>query len=105
MSLGDCKAPGAVVDGWWVAWRVGHDLISLLGPGLGILMKYGQGAGRGQWGHGRKPACGGVRRRRRSGEAQGFILYLTKARLLPVRFRPPIAGVVGRWLEAAGGVL
>jgi hypothetical protein len=31
MSLGDCKAPGAVMDGFWVARRVGHGLISPLG--------------------------------------------------------------------------
>jgi hypothetical protein len=32
MSLGDCKAPGAVMDGFCVARRVGHGLIFPLGP-------------------------------------------------------------------------
>ena len=73
--------------------------------------------GRVNGGHGRKAACGGVRRRRRSGEVQGFILYLIKAGLLPVRFilyliragllpvrfRPPIAGAVDRWPEGEAG--
>jgi hypothetical protein len=30
MSLGDCMVAGTVVDGWWLAWRVGHDRISPL---------------------------------------------------------------------------
>ena len=36
---------------------------------------------------GRKAGCGEIRRRRRSGEGQGFVLYLIRAGLLPVRFR------------------
>ena len=67
----------------------------------------------------RRPAAGSEDGRR-SGEVQGFILYLIKAGLLPVRFvlyliragllpvrfRPPIAGAVDRWPEGgAGGVL
>ena len=42
-------------------------------------------------GRGRKAGCGGSEDIA-GGEAQGFILYLIKAGLLPVRFRPPIAG-------------
>jgi len=53
----------------------------------------------------RRPAAGSVDRRRRSGEAQGFILYLIKAGRLPVRFRRSIAGALGRWPEEEGGVL
>jgi hypothetical protein len=52
------------------------------------MMKYGQGAGRGQWA---AWAQGGPRRfgrRRRSGEAKGF--------------RPPIGRAVGRWPEGEG---
>ena len=67
--------------------------------GVGLVGKYGPGAGKGQWG---AWAQGGLRRgRKRSPErgGAGFILYLIKAGLLPVRFRPPIAGAVGRWPE------
>ena len=40
------------------------------------------------------------------GRCRGFIVYFIKAGLLPVRFRPPIAGAVDRWPEGgAGGVL
>jgi hypothetical protein len=53
-------------------------------------------------GQGRKAACGGFGRRRRSGEGQGFILYLIRAGLLPVRFRRPIGGEVVRWPEEEG---
>ena len=75
--------------------------------------------GRVNGGHGRKAACGGVRRCRRSGEAEGFILYLIKAGLLPVRFilylikagllpvrfRRRIGRAEGRWPEGEGGGL
>jgi hypothetical protein len=60
MSLGDCKAPGTVVEGWWVARRVGHGLISPLGPrawghdevwssgGKASMWAWGQGGRRGK---------------------------------------------------------
>jgi hypothetical protein len=113
MSLGDCKAPGTVADGFWVARRVGHGLIFPLGP-----RAWGHDE---VWARGGKGSMGGVGarrpaaevRRRRRGEAQRFILYLIKAGLprsslgqaLPVRFRRPIAGAVGRWPEGQAGVL
>jgi hypothetical protein len=52
MSLGDCKAPGAVMDGFWVARRVGHGLISPLGPPAWVVMKRSMVEGRegSQWG-------------------------------------------------------
>ncbi len=46
----------------------------------------------------RRPAAASVDVAR-SGEAQGFILYLIKAGLLPVRFRPPIGRAEGLWPE------
>ena len=46
----------------------------------------------------RRPAAGSEERRR-SGEAEGFILYLIKAGLLPVRFRRRIGRAEGRWPE------
>ena len=52
----------------------------------------------------RRPAAASVERRR-SGEAEGFILYLIKAGLLPVRFRPPIGRAEGRWPEGEAGGL
>ena len=61
--------------------------------------------GRVNGGCGRKAACGGAGRGRRRGEAQGFILYLIKAGLLPVRFRWPIGRAVVRWPEGEAGVL
>ena len=67
--------------------------------GVGLFRKYGPEAGKGQWEAGRKGACGGVGRGRRSGEAEGFILYLIKAGLLPVRFRRRIGRAEGRWPE------
>jgi hypothetical protein len=74
MSLGDCMVAGTVVDGWWLAWRVGHDRISPLAARAWdhdeVWSKGGKGS---NGGRGRKAACGRVRRRRRSGEAQGFI--------------------------------
>ena len=69
-------------------------------------MKYGQGAGKGQWG-----ACaqGWLRRGPKTsagaGKRKGFILYLIKAGLRLVRFRPPIAERVCRWPEGKEGVL
>ena len=70
-------------------------------------------------GVGARRPCGGFGRHRRSGEAQGFILYLIKAGLLPVRFilylikagllpvrfKPPIGRAVGRWPEGEAGGL
>jgi hypothetical protein len=105
MSLGDCKAPGTVADVFWVARRVGHGLIFPLGPRAWNHDEVWARGGKGSMGGvgARRPAAE-VRRRRR-GEAQRFILYLIKAGLLPVRFRPPIAGAAGRWPEGEGGGL
>ena len=74
-------------------------------PELGCSGSMVLARGRVNGGHRRKAACGGFGRHRRSGEAQGFILYLIKAGLLPVRFKPPIGRAVGRWPEGEGGGL
>jgi len=81
MRLGDCKAPGAVMDGFGMARRVGHGLISPLGPGAWghdeVWSRGGKGSrGRiGAKGHAAASVDGP-----RSGEAQGFILSLIKSR-------------------------
>lgn len=62
MSLGECKAPRAVVGGWWVARRVGHSLISLLGPGAWAGDEVSSTGVKGSMGRGRKAGSGGVRR-------------------------------------------
>jgi hypothetical protein len=58
-----------MLGGFRIARRVGHGLVSLLGPELGVMVKYGQGAGRCQ--SGARWAQGGLRRRRMASPTRG----------------------------------
>jgi len=70
MSLGDCKAPGRVARRVRWALGVGHGSVSPCGMEVGMVGEYGPGAGKGQWGCGRKAACGSFGRRRRGREGR-----------------------------------
>ena len=81
-----------------MAGRVGHGLISQLGSGVGILMKYGQGAGRGQWG---AWAQGGLRRGPKTSPERGE----AGVRPVPHKSRAPARSVQAAHREEgwAGG--
>jgi hypothetical protein len=118
---------GGGFGGLWASVMAQFPPVDMGVEGVG---EYGPGAGKGQWG---VWAQGGLRRLgrgRRGREAQGFILYLIRAGLLPVRFilyliqagllpvrfilyliqagllpvrfRRPIGRAEGRWPEEGG---
>jgi hypothetical protein len=95
MSLRDCKAPVGVARRFRWTRRIDHGSVPLRDRAVGLMGKYGAKA-EGSMGDvgARGPAAGSEDIA--GGKAQGFILYLIKAGFLPVRFRPRIAGAVGR---------